>query len=591
MRICLIAIGRYLNDPRACTLARSLARVGNDVVVVAVGSAPTATGADGVEVRFIPSRYPQGGGRYGKALLRRVQPGFVRRRILRRKLAAAAIGVGADIYYPTTPALVPVARAAAEATDAAVARDPRWPDAGPSDLVRLAPHQPQRSVSPAGPGGPYLTPEARREGPTPEPGRHHGRRIALCYRKTDTNPGKYLEAALIRAGATVEIHTDSLDWSTLTPNTDAVVFVEGPYPALTIRGRRLPIPTVFWVHHGEHHIPTNLRLVERYGAQAVLLAHSWHLAHRFPVPVHRFTFGVAPELVDASIPWARRRYTVAMVGGQLRRSGGTYQRRQRLVADLERSLGEERTAFVSDVTAREMAGIYANAQMIINEGGTRHYPITMRVLEAVGSGAVLITDDLPGTDLIVPRDQYVVLEDDVAAQVRRLLRAPEALEHMTAAAREYALAHHTYDHRVDDLLDIIDHLDTPLPSRIGVSRGPLAALIDDDVEVQRIAGFGLPDLATELPTREVWDGEQRLARLAPGTMEAIAIGPGGASDLPRALAAARRFIYASGQVAAVSDFVTREHPDATLQHRDGLLRVDLNAESYRVLPHERDATT
>lgn len=591
MRICLIAIGRYHNDPRACTLARSLARVGNDVVVVAVGSAPTATGADGVEVRFIPSRYPQGGSRYGKALLRRAQPGFVRRRILRRKLAAAAIEVGADIYCPTTPALVPVARAAAEATDAAVARDPRWPEAGPHDLVRLAPHQPQRSVSPAGPGGPYLTPADRREGSTPEPGRHRGRRIALCYRKTDTNPGKYLEAALIRAGVTVDLHTDSLDWSTLTPTTDAVVFVEGPYPALTIRGRRLPIPTVFWVHHGEHHVPTNLRLVERYGAQAVLLAHSWHLAHRFPVPVHRFTFGVAPELVDASVPWAQRRYTVAMVGGQLRRSGGTYQRRQRLVADLERSLGEERTAFVSDVTAREMAEIYANAQMIINEGGTRHYPITMRVLEAIGSGAVLITDDLPGTDLIVPRDQYVVLEEDVAAQVQRLLRTPEELEHMTAVARDHALQHHTYDHRVDDLLDIIDHLDQPPPPPTHAARSPLATLIDDDVEVQRIAGFGLPDLATELPTREVWDGEQRLARLDPGTMEAIAIGPGGASDLSRALAAARRFIYASGQVAAVSDFVTRERPDATLQHRDGLLRVDLNAESYRVLPHEREATT
>ncbi len=591
MRICLIALGRYHNDPRASTLARSLARVGNDVVVVAVGSAPAGTDPDGIEVRFIPSRYPQGGSRYGKALLRRIQPRIVRQRILLRRLATAAAAVGADIYYPTTEALLPVARAAAESAGATVARDPRWPDAGTRDLVWLAPHRPELSVSPAGPGGPYLTPANRKDGSVPEPGRHRGRRIALCYRKTDTNPGKYLEAALIRAGITVDLHTDNLDWSRLSPSTDAVLFVEGPYPALTLRGRRLPIPTLFWVHHGEHHIPTNLRLVERYGAQAVLLAHSWHLAHRFPVPVHRFTFGVAPELVDASVPWSQRRYTAAMVGGQLRRSGGTYQRRQRLVADLERAFGEDRTAFVSDVTAREMAEIYANSQMIINEGGTRHYPITMRVLEAIGSGAVLITDDLPGTDLVVPRPHYVVLEEDVATQVRRLLRAPAELEQMTAAALDHALHHHTYDHRVDDLLDIVDHLGEPPPPAARALRSPLAALIDDDVEVQRLATFGLPDLAAELPTREVWDGEQRLGRLRPGTMEAIAIGSGGASDLERALQAARRFIYASGQVDAVSRWVTRERPDATLHHRDGLLRVDLNAESYRVLPHERKATT
>jgi hypothetical protein len=484
-----------------------------------------------------------------------------------------------------------VASRAAAGTTATVARDPRWPDAGPRDLIRLAPHDPALSVSPAGPGGPYLTPADTKDGYVPAPGRHRGRRIALCYRKTDTNPGKYLEAAMVRAGIAIDLHADSLDWSTVPPDTDAVLFVEGPYPALTIRGDNPGIPTVFWVHHGEHHIPTNLRLVERYGAHAVLLAHSWHLAHRFPVPVNRFTFGVAPELVDASVPWLDRRYTVAMVGGQLHRKGGTYERRQRLVAELEAALGEEHTAFVSDVTAREMAEIYANSQMVINEGGTRHYPITMRVLEAIGSGAVLITDDLPGTDLVVPRRHYQVLEDDVVAQVRRLLETPARMVQMTAEAREHALAHHTYDHRVDDLVDAIERTRMPVRREPCRALSPLAALIDDDVEVQRLAAFGVPDLATELPTREIWDGEERLERLHPATMEAIVVGPGGASDLDRALAAARRFIYASGAIEAVARFVGRERPEATVLHRDGLLRADLNAESYRVLPHEREATT
>ena len=489
-----------------------------------------------------------------------------------------------DIIYPTSAAAVPVAAAAAAGTNSTVARDPRWPNAGPRDLVDLAPHHPEFSVSPAGPGGPYLTPADQRE-----PYGHM--RIAMCYRKTDTNPGKYLEAAMLRAGITVDLHTEEIDWRIIPADTSAVVFVEGPYPALTVKGTNPGIPVIFWVHHGEHHVPTNLRLVERYGAHAVLLAHSWHLTHRFPVPVHRFTFGVAPELVNASIPWKERRYGASMVGGQLRRQGGTYARRQQLVADLEKALGEEHTAFVSDVTAQEMADIYADAKIFITEGGTRHYPITMRVLEAIGSGAILVTDDLPGTDLIVDRKHYFVLEDDVAAQVKALLADPDRMTAIAEEAHEYALGHHTYDHNVDDLVEIIQGIEAPVAGPAVVSMSAMAQLIDGDVEVQRLAQFGLPGLAQELRSREVWDGAERIDRLGPDTMEAVVIGPEGTEHLGRALHSARRYIYAAGQIEDVQKWIATQAPQATASHHGELLRVDLNAESYRILDHEREITT
>lgn len=589
MRICLVAVGRYCNDSRARTLAGSLAHVGHDVVVIASGRPSDCQSGD-VEISFVPTRYPVGRGRLGKTL-RRMQTQGMRRRLHHRKLAEAIRATHPDIVYPTSEAAVPVAAAAVEGTNATVVRDPRWINAGPRDLVDLAPHHPELSVSPAGPGGPYLTPADTREPYTPEPGRHKHLRVALCYRKTDTNPGKYLESAMQRAGMRVDLHTDEIDWRTIPADTNAVVFVEGPYPALTVKGRNPGIPVLFWVHHGEHHIPTNLRLVERYGAHAVLLAHSWHLAHRFPVPVHRFTFGVAPELVDASVPWQDRKYDVSMVGGQLRRKGGTYARRQQLVDGLENAFGKKHTAFVSNVSAQEMAEIYAEAKTIINEGGTRHYPITMRVLESIGSGAILITDDLPGTDLIVDRKHYFVLEEDVVAQVERLLAQPEKMAAVADEARERALGLHTYDHNVDDLVDAIQRIEAPAAAEQIATLSPMATLIDDDVEVQRLAQFGLPDLAAELSSREVWDGDERIRRLNPDTMEAVAIGPGGTKHLMRALQAARRYIYAAGDIEAIEQYVTRELPDATCSRRDELLRVDLNAESYRVLAHERTITT
>ncbi|MEA2001603.1 MAG: glycosyltransferase [Actinomycetota bacterium] len=589
MRISLVAVGRYCNDPRARTLASSLARVGHDVVVIASGRQADCE-ADGIAVQFVATRYPQGKGRFGK-ILRRLQTRGMRRRMHHSRLEAAVRATKPDIIYPTSEAAVVIAAAAATGTNATVARDPRWVNAGPRDLVKLAPHHPELNVSPAGPGGPYMTPADQRAANTPEPGRHRHIRIALCFRKTDTNPGKYLETAMVRAGITVDLHTDEIDWRTIPADTNAVLFVEGPYPALTVKGRNPGIPVVYWVHHGEHHIPTNLRLVERYGAHTVLLAHSWHLAHRFPVPVHRFTFGVAPELVDATIPWVERKYAASMVGGQLRRKGGTYARRQQLVDDLEEAFGRKETAFMSDVSAQEMATIYGDAKTIINEGGTRHYPITMRVLEAIGSGAILITDDLAGTDLIVKRDHYFVLEDDVAAQVRRILDQPERMTLLADEARHYALGHHTYDHRVDDLVDVIGNLEMPEVAAEPPLLSAMAALIDADVEVQRLAQFGLPELGGELRSREVWDGEERIERLHAETMEAVAIGPEGTRHLNRALQAARRYIYAAGDLQSIEKYVMRELPDATCTRHGDLLRVDLNAESYRILPHERTITT
>lgn len=589
MRICLVAVGRFCNDPRARTLASSLVAVGHDVVIVASGRQAECP-IEGAEIEFVPTRYPVGRGRIGK-LLRRLQTTGMRRRLHHARLADAVRATQPDIVYPTSEAAVPVAAAAVADTEGTVVRDPRWPNAGPRDLVDLAPHHPELSVSPGGPGGRYLTPADDGEPYTPEPGRYQHMRIALCYRKTDTNPGKYLEAAMVRAGIKVDLHTDGIDWRKIPADTNAVVFVEGPYPALRVDGLNPGIPVLFWVHHGEHHVPTNLRLVERYGAHAVLMAHSWHLAHRFPVPVHRFTFGIAPELVDASVPWPDRKYDVSMVGGQLRRKGGTYARRQQLVDALEEAFGKKQTAFVSNVSAVEMAELYAQARVIINEGGTRHYPITMRVLEAIGSGAILVTDDLPGTDLILPRKYYFVLEDDVVEQVKQLIDRPADMVQITAEAREYAMGRHTYDHNVDDLVEIIQGIDAPVAEESTQRLSPMAALIDEDVELQRLAQFGLPDLADELASREVWDGDERIGRLNPDTMEAVAIGPEGTRHLNRALQAARRYIYAAGDIEAIEQYVARELPDATCTRHEGLLRVDLNAESYRVLAHERTITT
>src|SRR5690606_601628 len=108
-----------------------------------------------------------------------------------------------------------------------------------------------------------------------------------------------------------------------------------------------------------------------------------------------------------------------------------------------------------NVKAKEMAALYEEARIIPNEGGTRHFPITMRVFEAIAARAVLITDDLPGTDLLfAPGKHYLVLEDDIVSQVRSVLSARDNAQKIADAAWEHAHGRHTSDHRVDELFEI-----------------------------------------------------------------------------------------------------------------------------------------
>lgn len=549
------------------------------------GSSPRDLGP-GIDVQRVPGRYPTGPG-WVRRLLRKLQPVELRRRIYERALVNAATESGARCFYPTSPRAIGAARRAAETVGGAVVRRPEWGDAGTRDLVRLAPGDLEWSSSPAGRGATFFTPDDRRAGTTPARGRHAGKKVLVVYARTEMSPGRYLEEALRRAGVSTLVETRNLDWADVDPDTDSVVFVESPYPALEIRGTNPGIPVLMWVHHGEHHLAANLRLVERYGVDAVLLAHSWHLAHRFPVPVHRFPFGYASWLMDASVPFGERQYDVAMVGSQLDAAGGVYERRQALVADVRGARPPDRVAFESEVDAQRMAAVYAQARIVLNEGGSRHYPITMRVFEAVGAGALLLTDDLPGTDQIfTPGLHYRVLESDVPAQIRDLVDDGEGSGATAEAAHRHAIGRHSYDHRVDELLEIVAMTPHHVRACAVPERSAMASLIDEDVDVHRVAAFGLPHLVGELPTREVWDGERILERLDPNTMEAVAVGVAGRRHLMRALRAARKFAYVEGNGDAVDAFLAQDAPHAGVTSVGPVRRIDFLAASYRILPSQ-----
>lgn len=503
----------------------------------------------------------------------------------RRRRLRDLVGDGPRIVHPANRG--DLAAAVDVAGDRGLVAAPVAWGLGPDhDVAWRAPGDPTLSTAPAGPGLAHHVAPAVSAGPptTPVPGRHRGRSLVVVARWTAATPARYLADAAEDAGVTVH-RRDALDWDEVAGHdgVDGVLVVESPLPALPVRGARREVPVLLWAHHGEHHTDTHMRLVRHYGADAVLLAHSWHLAHRYPRPVHRFPFGLPSSLVSGGLPFDERPFGAAFVGSGLD-GGGAYQRRGELLASLTEALGADRVAFESGQPPQRIPELYGRASLVPNDCGTRHRPITMRVFEAVGAGAVLLTDDAPGLDRLVdPEAHHVLIQDPVGPQAAALLEQGTLAER-AAAALVHARGHHSTDHRVDELFDVLDATTPALPLPAApVVNNPLLHPVADDLLLDDVLPLGVDAVEEQLPDRVVWE-QSRIERLAGRPLaHAVVVGADWRGGPDRAVAAARRLVVAHRSRGEVVEAALASSPAARLRCDEGdVVAVDLGTAGYRV---------
>jgi hypothetical protein len=416
-----------------------------------------------------------------------------------------------------------------------------------------------------------MSPWKERPTSTPELGRHHGRSIVMCYQPTDTTPARYLSAALERAGVRVEHRYPRVELDDLPIDAFGVVFVESPYPALDVNGTTA-LPIVYWTHHGEHHIHQNLRLAESYRADAVLLAHSWHLGHRFAVPTFRFPFGVPLEMVNVQAPWEERPIDVAMVGAGFDGHGDGYAARRNLAKQLTSRFGSDRTVFTGGIAPEGVFATYGRAKIVVDEGGSHHRPVTMRVFEATGSGAALATDPAPGIEQLFELGLEILTLDptDPLASVR----IDDETRAIADAGQARALGVHTYDHRVDELLRILSNVEKRpvVPQR---TRSRHVRAVGRFAEIDSIACAETDREAWASTSYVVWSHAEILDRQV--TVDAVIINNEGASfaDL---VALAHRYVICSPGIAST----VRSMLSADARHFVETLRDDLAVFDFEV---------
>lgn len=556
MRICLISNTTLANDPRAIAEAEILRLAGHEVV----GAASRDDGYDWIS-----------GARPATFLDR------IARRGANERIATVGAALEADLYQPTHPSATETAVEATQGAGSSVLVKPGWPRPSAFDLIDLAPSDPMRALPSSGELPLHHSSE------TPNVRRVTGEgRVVVAYRKSERSPGRYIVSALQRAGLQVR-HCERIDWSTIDPGTRALIVVESPLPALPIHGENPGVPVIFWVHHGEHHLHANTRLQRLYGAHAVALAHSWHLAHYFTGFVDRLPFGVAPELFpDSFRPHAERRWDVGFVGA-LSDGDGRYSRRESLLHELEGALGSHRVAIRSDVTPTDLAALYRESRVVVDDGAGPHLPITMRVFEATGAGALLFTNEAPGlTRLLRAEEDYLPLTDS-----RSVLSALESdTETIARSAHRQVWSRHTYDQRAAELLEIAEHIaqtGSEPPERELATDGT-AAVIARFPDAQRVLDLG-GSVTDQLPGREVWDYEIAEERAVPNTFHITAISGGTREQRARAIAAARiGVVVSSADADAVAAEVGSVRPDAHRHDLDTGTAFTFGDSGYRVTP-------
>jgi hypothetical protein len=114
-----------------------------------------------------------------------------------------------------------------------------------------------------------------------------------------------------------------------------------------------------------------------------------------------------------------------------------------------------------DAWGLDMYRHFAQARVVVNRHGdiAEGYANNMRLYEATGVGATLVTEAAPNlADIFEPEREVVTYRDgdELVARVRRLLDDPSAAASIAAAGQRRTLRDHTYPVRMRELSQMLE---------------------------------------------------------------------------------------------------------------------------------------
>lgn len=251
----------------------------------------------------------------------------------------------------------------------------------------------------------------------------------------------------VQARGAVDAGTMAADFA-----PDAALFFEGGTMRLLPVGLgRLGCPTAWYGIDTHTNYAKHLRLARLFDVSFIAQKEFVEALRQDGIrQVHWLPLGFPAELLPKILP--ERDLDIAYVGSTDAR---VHPERQALIAMLKESFS---AAYFGGATPTEMIQIYARARLVFNR--SLRNDVNMRFFEAMGAGAVLITDlivDNGVESLFTEGEHYFTYRDaaSLSALVEDLLADPERIAGLGWAAQRHVLTHHTYRHRAVEMLEAL----------------------------------------------------------------------------------------------------------------------------------------
>lgn len=234
---------------------------------------------------------------------------------------------------------------------------------------------------------------------------------------------------------------------------------------------RLPSPSVYWA--SDTHLGYDYRLSRAKMSDIVFCAQRkavadfirdgipadrchW-LAHAFdPLAYSRGIFDIRKNAWNLDVHVSKR-YDVCFIG---------HMNDENRIDHADRLFREFPNFYWGNKRFHEAAEVYNQSRIVFNVSARRE--LNMRVFEALGSGAFLLTDRLPESETPFKDGVHYVMYDDMDDMIekaRYYLAHEDEREKIAAAGHSEAVASHTYMHRTMTLLD-----------RVGIEYDRVAAM-------------------------------------------------------------------------------------------------------------------
>ena len=230
---------------------------------------------------------------------------------------------------------------------------------------------------------------------------------------------------------------------------DALLFIEGGTRLIFPRGmENLDCVTAWYALDPHLHLRQHLHLARLF--DVTFVAHLQFVSRFRDGEVHWLPAAVDARQAPAKGP---RDIDVAHIGSENR---GLHPERARLL-DLIRS--RYSNTFIGRADSSRIGEIYGRAKVVFNHSVRSE--VNIRYFEAMGAGAVLVTDRAPretGVEqLFSPGEDFLEYHDDASmlSAIDSVLGDEHKRERIGSRAQRNVLANHTYRHRAGKIVEIL----------------------------------------------------------------------------------------------------------------------------------------